>query len=159
MLGGVALGQPTSQVIDSLSTQLGTPVEIQSFLCGEQVPALVAEWGDLSAVFGTGSDSLHAFDEFVYNEGGWSAYQKAGNSLPPLLPGHVSSPLVETAGGATIGDTVRQVQELDPAADPPTDFTDGTPDYVDDGDVLFRFLSPSEPTAQISEIFESYGNC
>src|SRR5580700_7323071 len=92
MLGGVALGQPTSSALDALTRQLGPPVEVQSFMCGDRVPALVAEWGDLSAVFGTGSDSLHAFDLFVYNDRGWNAYRDANDGAPPLVSGHVLSP-------------------------------------------------------------------
>jgi hypothetical protein len=167
MLAGVALGQPTGPAIDALIRRLGAPVEVQSFLCGDRVPALVAQWGDLSAVFGTGSDSVHAFDKFVYNDGGWDAYQDAKDGAPPLVSGHVMSPRVDTSGGATVGDTVRQVQQLDPGARVQSSIINGEyqPSYLVDGSLVLFSSPPSgttaplQPTDRISVIFDQNGNC
>jgi len=136
------------QLIPTLSSQLGPPTIISSSVCAGQVPVQVAQWGDLSLVL---SNNSHTVLGLEYNYGGWKASQAAADGGPPLPPAGVSmSPLVETSSGATVGDTVAQVQRLDPAAQIPPMGYGGIPAYLIDGSIFY--LIPSSSTGLVSSI-------
>ena len=116
-LGGTTLGQSQSDALAALEAQLGPADLLSSSICGGSQPVTVAQWDDLSVIFISG-----AMDGFDYNYGGWSAAQHTANPAAPP-PGSALSPDVKTATGATIGETVAQVQAQDPAANiPPTGY-------------------------------------
>jgi hypothetical protein len=156
-LGSASLGEAQSAALSALSSQIGSsPTLINATQCIG--PITVAEWGDLSVIFSGGT--LFGFD---YNYGGWNAAQ--GTSNPPAPTADATlQPVVATAGGATIGDTVAQLQAKDPAAAIPHPGIPGYPAYLLDGTILFNLataptVSSISPSDVVGEIQEISGNC
>jgi hypothetical protein len=160
-VGGVRLFESQARVVRILSSQLGSTKVEPAAICAAKVPIALARWGALSLIFASSR-----LVDFIYNYGGWTASRFDSDGTPAPLPkGAALWPSVETTGGATVGDTVAQIEKKDPAARIPTAGTGGTPAYLIDGNILFLLPSKTglvgsiRPGDRVSAIEEEGGNC
>jgi hypothetical protein len=98
-----------TKTVSALESRLGAAKLFTSTICSFKLPVTVATWGGLSIVFQKGT-----FATLDYNFRGWSVSQRTHLPLPPL--GVKLTPLIKTAQGVTVGDTVTTVKSLEPRA-------------------------------------------
>jgi hypothetical protein len=160
-VGGVRLFESQAKVVGILAGQLGSTKIEPAAICAGKVPIALARWGALSLIFVNSR-----LVDFIYNYGGWSASRFDSDGTPAPLPkGAALWPSVDTTGGATVGDTVAQIERKDPAARIPAAGTSGTPAYLIDGNILFLLPSKTGLVSSIrsgdrvSGIEEEGGNC
>jgi hypothetical protein len=143
-------GEPMSQIVSDLTPVLGKPSLFNATMCSGAASVTVAEWGDLSLVFGGDISTGGTFLELDYNYGGWGLQATDGLDVPAPPPNARLHPLLYV-NGTTIGDTVAQVEHLDSNIRPAPAGYGGFPAWLSDGVIFFGIPSKTGLLPVISE--------